>query len=175
METTTAFNYQDFSEYLSDIEAQVSPRQVLTDINGVLTDVEASLDSYNETVTGADEETKRQLAMSTVGAYNLNLLSQDENFNVRILALCNPAASPTVLDQAVDDSPTDKYILMIVANNPSASLPTLNKIFDFGGEELEIRTALLANPNTDDILRFKIDSSKSNNAEQKSTRPRRRS
>jgi hypothetical protein len=159
METT--FNYQDFSQYLDGIEEQISPRQVLTGVDTLLADIEEDLDGYNEQVTGASEETKRKLATEAIETYDLNLLARDENFNVRTLALCNPHASPAILDQAVDDASSsgDKYTLMIVANNPSANLSTLNKIFDFGDGELEIKDALLANPHTDDILRFKIEGS----------------
>jgi hypothetical protein len=159
METASAtFNYQDFSDYLGDIEAQISPRRALSDIDEILAGVESDLDSYNEMVSGSDEKTRREMAMSAMEAYNLNLLSQDENFNVRTLALCNPAVSPAILDQVADDAATsDKYTLMIVANNPSATIATLNKIFDFGGDELEICNAILANPNCDDVLRFKVE------------------
>lgn len=167
METATAtFKYQDFSDYLGDIEAQISPRKVLSNIDEILTGVESDLDRYNEKLSSSDEETKREMAMSAMEAYNLNLLSRDENFNVRTLALCNPAISPAILDQAVDDAATsDKYTLMIVANNPSATTATLNKIFDFGGDELEIRNAILANPNCDDVLRFKVDVTRTKESE----------
>jgi hypothetical protein len=160
--STTSFNYQEFSNYLDDIEAEVSPRQMLDDLNASLDSLDIELNEYNEKLKEGDKKTKRKMAVSAMEAYNLNLLAQDEDFNVRTLALCNPAISPSILDQATDDaiSSDDKYTLMIVANNPSATSSTLNKIFDFGGDELEICNALLAHPNADEILKFKLNQEK---------------
>jgi len=161
--STANFDYQEFSDYLDDIEAEVSPRQMLDDLSTSLDSLDTELNEYNEQLREGDKDTKRKMAVSAMEAYNLNILAQDKDFNVRALALCNPAISPSILDQAVDDatSSNDKYTLMIVANNPSASLATLNKILDFGGDELEIKNALLAHPNADDILKFKLGEKKS--------------
>lgn len=156
--TPTDFDYQAFTEYLSGIEDEISPRQVLEGLGAELDELDAELDGYNEQLWGSDKETRRHMAVTAMEAYDLNLLAQDPDFNVRILALCNPAASPSVLDLAVDDAAkNDKYTLMIVANNPNTSGATLHKILDFGGDELEIRNALLAHPNADEILKSKMD------------------
>ena len=84
----------------------------------------------------ADKDTKRKMAVAAMESYNLNLLARDEDFNVRTLALCNKAISPAILDQAVEDAGSDdKFTLMVIANNPSASSSTLSRIFDLAGDE----------------------------------------
>lgn len=156
-DTATPFNYPQFVKYLDGIESETSPRRMLDDLVTMLDELDAELDGYNERLRAGDKDTRRQLAATAIDAYNLNLLAQDPDFNVRILALCNPAATPSILDQAVDDAGTnDAYTLMIVANNPNTSSATLHKILDFGGSEPEVRNALLAHPNADEILRAKM-------------------
>lgn len=93
--------------------------------------------------------------------YNLNLLARDEDFNVRMLALCNKAISSAILGWTVEDAGSnDKFTLMVIANNPSASSGTLSRIFDLAGDEREVQTAILKNPNCDDVLRFRVESAR---------------
>jgi len=155
--TITGFDYQGFTEYLGGIESEIAPRRVIHELDNYLDTLEAELAGYNAELLERDKETRRRIAMTAIGAYDLNLLAQDPDFNVRTLALCNPAAPPSILDRAVDDAASgDKYTLMIAANNPNTSLATLNKILDFEGDELEIRNALEAHPNADDLLKAKM-------------------
>jgi len=160
-QVNNTFDYDEYGQYLDDIEAELSPWQALKDFDDVADQVESDLDSYNEEIMSADKATKRKMAVAAIEAYNLNLLAKDEDFNVRTLALCNREISPTVLDQAVEDaSSDDRFTLMVVANNPKTSINTLNRIFDLAGDEQEIQTAILDNPNCDDILRYKVESAR---------------
>lgn len=152
------FNYDEFGQYLDGIETQLSPWHVLEELDNTVEQVEAGLDSYNAKIMSADKDTKRKMAVAAMESYNLNLLARDEDFNVRTLALCNKAISPAVLAQTVEDAGSDKFTLMVVANNPSASSSTLNRIFDLAGDEGEVQTAILGNPNCDDVLKFRVES-----------------
>lgn len=153
------FDYDEFGRYLDDIETQLSPWHVLEELDGTVDQVEDELDSYNSEIMSSDKETKRKMAVVAIESYNLNLLARDEDFNVRTLALCNKAISPSILEQTVEDAGSDdKFTLMVIANNPSASSSTLSRIFDLAGDEREVQTAILGNPNCDDVLKFKVDS-----------------
>ncbi len=153
------FNYDEFGQYLDNIEAQLSPWRILEELDDTAKQVEDELDSYNTEIMSADKNTKRKMAVATIESYNLNLLARDEDFNVRTLALCNKAISPAILDQAVEDAGSDdKFTLMVIANNPSASSSTLSRIFDLAGDEREVQIAILGNPNCDDVLKFRVES-----------------
>lgn len=153
------FNYDEFGQYLDDIETQLSPWHILEELDDTVEQVEDELDSYNAEIMSADKDTKRKMAVAAMESYNLNLLARDEDFNVRTLALCNKAISPAILDQTVEDAGSDdKFTLMVIANNPSASSSTLSRIFDLAGDEREVQTAILGNPNCDDVLKFRVES-----------------
>ena len=154
-----SFNYDEFGQYLDDIETQLSPWHILEELDDTVEQVEDELDSYNTEIMSADKDTKRKMAVAAMESYNLNLLARDEDFNVRTLALCNKAISPAILDQTVEDAGSnDKFTLMVIANNPSASSSTLSRIFDLAGDEREVQTAILGNPNCDDVLKFRVES-----------------
>lgn len=157
-EQNNDFDYDEFGQYLDDIETQLSPWHVLEELDETVEQVENELDSYNSKIMSSDKEIKRKLAVTAIESYDLNLLVKDEDFNVRTLALCNKAISPLILEQAVEDAGSDdKFTLMVIAHNPSASPGTLSRIFDLAGDEREVQTAILGNPNCDDILRFKVE------------------
>lgn len=155
------FDYDEFGQYLDDIETQLSPWHILEELDDTVEQVEDELDSYNQEIMSANKDAKRKLAITAIEAYNLNLLAKDEDFNVRTLALCNKAISSATLDQAVEDaSNDDRFTLMVVANNPSTARSTLTRIFNLAGDEKEIQTAILGNPNCDDVLKFRIESTR---------------
>lgn len=154
-----SFDYDEFEQYLNDVEIQLSPWHILEELDETVNQVEDELDSYNAEIMSADKETKRKMAVAALESYNLNLLARDEDFNVRTLALCNKAISPAILDQIVEDAGSDdKFTLMVIANNPSASSSTLSRIFDLAGDEREVQTAILNNPNCSDVLKFRVKS-----------------
>ncbi len=160
-QNNNGFNYAEFGQYLDYIESQLSPWRTLEKLDDTVRQVEEELDSYNTEIMSADKETKRKMAVTTTESYILNLLARDEDFNVRILALCNKAISPAVLAQTVEDvGSDDKYTLRIIASNPSTWTDTLSRIFDLAGDEEEIQTAILENPNCNDALRFKVESAR---------------
>ena len=155
----SSFNYDEFGKYLENIETQLSHWRILEEFDDTAKQVENELDSYDAEIMSADKDTKRKMAVAAMESYYPNLLARDEDFNVRTLALCNKAISPAILDQAVEDAGSDdKFTLMVIANNPSASNSTLNRIFDLAGDEREVQTAILGNPNCDDVLRFRVES-----------------
>ncbi len=157
--TGEVFDYDEFGQYLDDIETQLSPRHILDELNETIDSVENELDSYDSNIMSSSKETKRKMAVAAIESYNLNLLARDEDFNIRTLALCNKAISPAILEQTIEDiGNDDKFTLMVIANNPSASTRLLGRIYDLAGDEREIQTAILRNPNCDDVLRFKINS-----------------
>ncbi len=158
-QNNNGFNYDEFGRYLDNIEKQLSPWHILKEIDNTLNRVEGQLDLYDAEIMSADNDTKRKIAVAAMESYNLNLLVRDKDFVVRMLALCNQAISPAILAQTVEDvGSNDKYTLMVIANNPSASSNTLSRIFDLAGDEREVQTAILGNPNCDDVLRFRVKS-----------------
>ena len=160
-QNNNSFDYDEFGQYLDDIETQLYPWHILEELDDTVEQIEDELDSYNTEIMSADKETKRKMAVAAMESYNLNLLARDEDFNVRMLALCNKAISSAILGRTVEDAGSnDKFTLMVIANNPSASSGTLSRIYDLAGDEREVQTAILKNPNCDDVLRFRVESAR---------------
>ncbi len=149
--------FGELDGFLNDIGEQLS---ILDETDDLIQQIESAQDSYDKEIMGADDETKREMARTALDAYTINLLARDKNFFIRILALCNEAISPAVLKQTVEDvKGTDKYTLKIIAHNSITPRETLERIFDFAGDEEEIREEILNNPNCDDSLRSIVNSS----------------
>jgi hypothetical protein len=100
------------------------------------------------------DERKRKEAMGSEDQFVLNLLSMDENFNVRTLSACNsntPANSLRRLAEGAND-----YVKMVIANNPNSSPDILDRIAELSGEQ-EVLDAVRGNGNVSAVTKYKIE------------------
>ena len=59
-------NYDEFGQYLDDIETQLSPWHILEELDDTVEQVEDELDSYNKEIMSADKDTQRKMAVAAM-------------------------------------------------------------------------------------------------------------
>jgi len=139
---------------LSEVEESTSPECLFTEIDDLCSEIDGALDSRKKEIEGWSVERKRKEATDTADQYVLNLLSMDENFNVRTLTACNAALPANSLRRLVET--TNDYIRMVIANNPASPSDILDRIAELSGEK-EVLDAVKAHPNVSQVTRFKIE------------------
>ncbi len=147
-------NYAEIDDFICQLNRELSS---LERTDKLLATVEHSLRQSLEQIKKSDDKSKRKLAATIDDSYYTDVLALDDSFHVRTMALCNPATSSAILKKIAEDSLKDKFTLMIIAHNPNTSAETLNLLFTYGGDSEEICSAILANPNCNEVLRFKIE------------------
>ena len=147
-------DYADLDNFMNNLDLEISS---LSSTDSLLDNLETEMKNSIEQIKNSDAKTKRKLAATINDSYYTKVLAEDENFFVRTLALCNPATSSAVLKKMAESFLKDPFILMVIAHNPNADLETLNKIFTYSGSKADVRSAILANPNCSDTLRYKIE------------------
>ena len=68
-QNNNSFDYDEFGQYLDDIEAQLSPWHILEELDDTVEQIEDELDSYNTEIMSADKETKRKMAVAAMESY----------------------------------------------------------------------------------------------------------
>ena len=147
-------NYAEMDNFIHRLNQELSS---LERTDRLLVTVEQDLRQSLDQIKSSDDKSKRKLAATIDDAYYTDVLALDNSFHVRTMALCNPATSAAILKKMTESSLQDKFTLMIIAHNPNTSTETLNQIFIYGGDSEEIRSAILQNPNCNDVLRFKVE------------------
>lgn len=99
-------------------------------------------------------ERKRKEAVDSQDSFVLNLLSMDENFNVRTLSACNPNTPINSLRRLAEGA--NDYVRMVIANNPNSPSDILDRISELSGEQ-EVLDAVKVNQNASSVTRCKIE------------------
>lgn len=141
-------------ELLSEVEQSTSGEKLLAKIDELCGEIDSGLESRKQEVAGWPLERKRQEAMDSNDPFVLNLLSMDENFNVRTLSACNPNIPEVSLRRLAENA--NDYIRMVVANNPNTPSDILDRIMDLSRER-EVLDAVKGNQNTSAVTRYKIE------------------
>lgn len=141
-------------ELLSEVEQSTGGEKLLAEIDELCGEIDAGLESRKREVAGWSLERKRQEAADSGDPFVLNLLSMDENFNVRTLSACN-ANIPEASLRRLAENATD-YIRMVIANNPNAPSDILDRIAEISGES-EVLDAVKGNPNVSAVTKYKIE------------------
>lgn len=142
-------------ELLSEVEQSTGgEKKLLAEIDELCGEIDAGLESRKREIAGWPLERKRQEAADSADPFVLNLLSMDENFNVRTLSACNANIPEASLRQLAENG-TD-YIRMVIANNPNAPSDILDRIAEMSGEP-EILDAVRAHPNVSAVTKYKIE------------------
>lgn len=141
-------------DLLSEVEESTSPERLFAEIDDLCSEIDGALDSRKKEIEGWPVERKRKEATDTADQYVLNLLSMDENFNVRTLSACNAAIPVNSLRKLVET--TNDYIRMVIANNPASPSDILDRIAELSGEQ-EVLDAVKVHPNVSQVTKFKIE------------------
>lgn len=141
-------------ELLNEVEESSSGRRILTKIDDLCSEVEGGFEARKKEIAEWPVERKRKEATDSKDAYVLNLLSMDENFNVRTLSACNPNTPANSLRRLAEGA--NDYVKMVIANNPNSSPDILDRISELSGEQ-EVLDAVKGNANVSTVTKYKIE------------------
>ncbi len=146
--------FSHIDDLTSEIEQATNGEQLFTEVDDLFNEVDGALETRKQEVVEWPAERKRKEATDSQDQFVLNLLSMDENFNIRTLSACNsniPANSLRRLAEGAND-----YIRMVIANNPTVPAEVLDRIAELSGEQ-EVLDAVKNNPNVSTVTKYKIE------------------
>jgi len=141
-------------DLLNDVEQSTSGKKLLAEIDDLCSEIDTGFVGRKQEITEWPAERKRKEATDSVDPFVLNLLSMDENFNVRTLSACNPNMPEASLRRLVEGA--NDYLKMVIANNPNSSSDILDRIAEISGEQ-EVLQAVWGNTNASAVTRYKIE------------------
>ena len=139
---------------LSEVEQSTSGERLLAEIDDLCGEIDDGLEARKKEVINWPVERKRKEAADSQDSFVLNLLSMDENFNVRTLSACNPNTPVNSLRRLAEGA--DDYVKMVIANNPNSPSDILDRISELSGEQ-EVLDAVKVNQNASSVTRYKIE------------------
>jgi len=139
---------------LNDVEQSTDGKKLFVDIDSMCDDIDAGINNRKQEVENWSIEQKRKEAVDTEDAFVLNLLSMDEDFNIRTLSACNPNIQNTSLKRLAESA--NDYIKMVIANNPNVAHEILDRIAELTDEQ-EVLDAVKNNPNVSKVTKYKIE------------------
>lgn len=146
--------FGQIDDLLSDIEQSTSGKKLLAEIDELCGEIDNGLESRKKEVTEWPVERKRKEATDANDPFTLNLLSMDENFNVRTLSACNPNMPEASLRRLAEGA--NDYVKMVIANNPNCPPDILDRISETSGEQ-EVLDAVKINTHVSAVTRYKIE------------------
>lgn len=146
--------FGNIDELLNEVEESSSGRRILTEIDDLCSEVEGGFEARKKEIAEWPVERKRKEATDSKDAYVLNLLSMDENFNVRTLSACNPNTPANSLRRLAEGA--NDYIRMVIANNLGTPSEILDRISELSGEQ-EVLDAVRGNGNVSTVTKYKIE------------------
>ena len=146
--------FGQIDDLLSDIEQSTSGKNLLAEIDELCGEIDNGLELRKKEVTKWPVERKRKEATDANDPFILNLLSMDENFNVRILSACNPNMPEASLRRLAERA--SDYVKMVIANNPNCPSDVLDRISETSREQ-EVLNAVKNNTNVSAVTRYKIE------------------
>lgn len=141
-------------DLLGDIEQSTTGKKLLAEIDDLCSEIDTGLDNRKQEVTEWPVERKRKEATDASDPFVLNLLSMDENFNIRTLSACNPNTPEASLRRLAEGA--NDYVKMVIANNPNCPSDILDRISETSGEQ-EVLDAVKGNGNISTVTRYKIE------------------
>jgi len=139
---------------LNEVEQSTSGKKLLAKIDDLCSEIDTGFDGRKLEITEWPVERKRKEAIDSVDQFVLNLLSMDENFNVRTLSACNPNMPEASLRRLAEGA--NDYVRMVIANNPQSSSDVLDRIAEVSGEQ-EVLEAVKGNTNVSAVTKYKIE------------------
>lgn len=147
----------EIDDLLTEIEAVTevtSGKQLLAEIDELCHEIDNGLETRKVEVIKWPDELKRKEAMDSEDPFVLNLLSMDENFNVRTLSACNPNIPEASLRRLAAGA--NDYVKLVIANNPNCPPDVLDMISETSIEQ-EVLNAVKIHPHVSAVTRYKIE------------------
>jgi len=138
-------------------EVEQATQVDLGEIDSLCDEIDGALDARKTEITEWPEDKKRKEAVDSGDPYAINQLSMDDNFNVRILAMCSPDAPVNSMKRLLEDG--NDYTQLVIANNPSAPSDILDRIAELTDEE-EVLNVVKLHPNVSSVTKYKIENRK---------------
>ena len=146
--------FGQIDDLLKDVEQSTSGKKLLAEIDDLCSEIDNGFDGRKQEITEWSVERKRKEATDASDPFVLNLLSMDENFNVRTLSACNPNTPEASLRRLAEGA--NDYVKMIIANNPNCPSDILDRISEISGEQ-EVLDAVKGNTNVSTVTKYKIE------------------
>lgn len=149
--------FGNIDHLISEVEMshQEGIHKLLNEIDTFSDEIDRGLDNRKREVTEWPVERKRKEAADTSDPFVLNLLSMDENFNIRTLLACNPNTPGASLRRLLAEGAND-YVKMVIANNPNCPPDILDRVSETSGEQ-EVLSAVKGHSNVSAVTRYKIE------------------
>lgn len=139
---------------LNDVEQSTGDEKLLADIDDLCSEIDTGIEARKQEIEQWPVERKRKEASDSQDPFVLNILSMDDNFNVRTLTACNAHIPASSLRRLVEKG--SDYIRMVIANNPNVPPEILDRISQLSGEQ-EIHDAVRSHPKVSVVTKFKIE------------------
>jgi len=146
--------FGNIDKLVAEVEGSLDAKKVLSDIDSLCSEIDQGLEGRKREISEWSVEQKREFAADGNDPYVLNLLSMDENFNVRTLAFCNPNAPENSMRRALEEAPD--YVRMVIANNPNSPSDVLDRLMELTSES-EVLNAVKLHPNVSEVTKYKIE------------------
>ena len=146
--------FGNIDDLLNEVEQSTNGKKLLAEIDDLCGEIDVGIETRKQEVGGWPLERKRTEAVDSADAFVLNLLSMDENFNVRTLSACNPKTPANSLRRLAEGA--NDYVKMVIANNPNSSPDILDRISELSGEQ-EVLDAVKGNGNVSTVTKYKIE------------------
>ncbi len=145
--------FGNIDDLLNEVEQSTNGKKLLAEIDDLCGEIDIGIETRKQEVGGWTLERKRREAVDSADTFVLNLLSMDENFNVRTLSACNPNTPANSLRRLAEGA--NDYVKMVIANNPNLSPDILDRISELSGEQ-EVLNAVKSNGNISTVTKYKI-------------------
>jgi hypothetical protein len=146
--------FGQIDDLLNEVEQSTSGKRLLAEIDDLCSEIDNGLEGRKREISEWSVERKRKEAADASDPFVLNLLSMDENFNIRTLSACNPHTPEASLRRLAEGA--NDYVKMVIANNPNCPADILDRISEMSGEQ-EVQDAVKGNSNVSTVTRYKIE------------------
>ncbi len=146
--------FDNIDNLVAEVEDLPDVEDIFADIDSMCTEIDQGLEEKKREVAKWPLEKRRKEAAEGNDPFILNILSMDENFNVRVLAFCNPNVPENSMRRALEGA--SDYIRMIIAHNPNTPSDVLDRLVKLTSEP-EVLNAVKSHPNASKVTKYKIE------------------
>ncbi|MAF25862.1 hypothetical protein CL634_09855 [bacterium] len=146
--------FNNIDALLSEVEQSTDGKKIFADIDDICSEIDTGIERRKADIESWPKEQKRKEAVDSEDTFVLNLLSMDEDFNIRTLSACNPNIPNNSLKRLAESA--NDYIKMVIANNLNVAHDILDRLAEVTDEQ-EVLDAVMSNPNVSKVTKYKIE------------------